>query len=72
MEGHVKVIVANLSSKQQEMYRGRPDVDIIPLSNMMDGTGRSHKFESPDFDFHRDVVVIPYSSGTTGPPKVDK
>jgi len=69
VEAQIKIIVANLSAQQQERYRGRPDVEVIPLSNMMDGTGKSHKFDSPDFDFHRDVVVIPYSSGTTGPPK---
>ena len=70
LEAQIKIIVANLSAQQQERYRGRPDVEVIPLSNLMDGTGKSHKFDSPDFDFHQDVVVIPYSSGTTGPPKV--
>jgi len=69
LEAQIKIIVANLSAQQQERYRGRPDVEVIPLSNLMDGTGKSHKFDSPDFDFHQDVVVIPYSSGTTGPPK---
>ena len=48
---------------QTEMPTG-----VISLSMMLSDDG-SKCPDQPDYDFHKDVVVIPYSSGTTGPPK---
>ena len=51
---------------------GEPGQEIppgtIPLSLMLSDDG-SQCPEDPEYDFTEDVVVIPYSSGTTGPPK---
>ena len=41
---------------------------VISLSLMLADDG-SKCPANPDYDFNEDVVVIPYSSGTTGPPK---
>ena len=45
-----------------------PQDDVIPLSLMLMNDNDSSVPEV-DFDFNEDVMVIPYSSGTTGPPK---
>ena len=40
---------------------------VMSISLML--ANESEAPEVPDFDYNEDVMVIPYSSGTTGPPK---
>jgi len=47
---------------------GQIPPNVIPLSLMLTDDG-THCPPEPVYDWHDDVVVIPYSSGTTGPPK---
>ena len=51
-----------LDANQEECPTG-----VMPLSLML--ANDSEVPEVPDFDYNEDVMVIPYSSGTTGPPK---
>ena len=42
--------------------------NAIPLSLML-SDAQDSTVPEVDFDYNEDVIVIPYSSGTTGPPK---
>jgi long-subunit acyl-CoA synthetase (AMP-forming) len=41
----------------------------ISYSKMIQDSGDEYPDQVPDFDFHKDVATLPYSSGTTGLPK---
>ena len=57
-------LVLTCDSEQADLPTG-----VISLALMLADDGTKCP-DNPDFDYHEDVVVIPYSSGTTGPPKV--
>ena len=57
-------LVLTSESEQADLPTG-----VISLALMLADDGTKCP-DNPDFDYHEDVVVIPYSSGTTGPPKV--
>ena len=56
-------LVLTSETEQADMPTG-----VISLALMLADDGTKCP-DNPDFDYNEDVVVIPYSSGTTGPPK---
>ena len=57
-------LVLTSDSEQTDLPTG-----VISLALMLADDGTKCP-DNPHFDYNEDVVVIPYSSGTTGPPKV--
>ena len=44
-------------------------IKVWSMADLLQDDGSAYTQVYPDFDFHNDVVLLPYSSGTTGLPK---